>query len=111
MSEHKKPNTLKHKMHVMQAEAASISVAIHVAFILLAGSIVAVRWINKEAAEFAGENIDRPKLERCHLQMPVKVKNMQKKSRRPQVKTRMATAAQNAFQLPDMMSGKGLDSS
>ncbi|MCF7849352.1 MAG: hypothetical protein K9M45_10910 [Kiritimatiellales bacterium] len=110
MTDKNQPKTLKHRMHVMQAEAASISVAIHVAFILLAGSIVAVRWINKEAAEFAGENIDRPKLERRQLQMPVKVKNMQKKSRRPQVKTRMATASQTAFQLPDMTKGKGLDS-
>ncbi|MCF7849350.1 MAG: hypothetical protein K9M45_10900 [Kiritimatiellales bacterium] len=103
-------NTLKHKMHVMQAEAASISVAIHVLFIVLAGSIVAVRWINKEAAEFAGENIDRPKLERRQLQMPVKVKNMQKKSRRPQVKTRMSAAAKTSFELPNMSSmGLGLN--
>ncbi|MCF7849353.1 MAG: hypothetical protein K9M45_10915 [Kiritimatiellales bacterium] len=110
MKDKQPPKTLKHRMQIMQAEAASISVAIHVAFILLAGSIVAVRWINKEAAEFAGENIDRPKLERRQLQMPVKVKNMQKKSRRPQVKTRMSTASQTAFELPDMTKGKGMDS-
>jgi hypothetical protein len=101
---------LKHHMHVMQAEAASISVAIHVLFILLAGSIVAVRWINKEAAEFQGDNIERPKLERRQLQMPVKVKNLQKKSRRPKVKTRMATVTKSAFDLPNMK-GMGLDMS
>ncbi|MCF7849351.1 MAG: hypothetical protein K9M45_10905 [Kiritimatiellales bacterium] len=111
MARNPKKTTLKHRMHVMQAEAASISIAIHLLFILLAGSIVAVRWINKEAAEFAGDHVDRPKLERRQLQMPVKVKNMQKKSRRPQVKTRMSTAAKTAFRVPDMMKARGLDDS
>ena len=94
---------LKKKALVCSTEAAAISIGIHVLLILFAGSIVAIKYVQKRDAAFAGQNIARPKLERRQLQMPVKVQNMQKKSSRPKVTTRMASVSQSSFSLPDMM--------
>ncbi len=94
---------LKKKAMVCSTEAAAISIGIHVLLILFAGSIVAIRYVQKRDAAFAGENVSRPKLERRQLQMPVKVQNLQKKSSRPKVTTRMASVSQASFSLPDMM--------
>ncbi|QHI70757.1 hypothetical protein [Tichowtungia aerotolerans] len=94
---------LKKKALVCSTEAAAISIGIHVILILLAGSIVAIKYVQKRDAAFSGENVSRPKLERRQLQMPVKVQNLQKKSRRPKVTTRMASVSQASFSLPDMM--------
>ena len=96
-------NALKKKALVCSTEAAAISIGIHVVLILLAGSIVAIKYVQKRDAALQGENINRPKLERRQLQMPVKVKNLQKKSRRPKITTRMASVSQSSFSLPDMM--------
>jgi len=90
----------------MQAEAASVSIAIHILFFMLAGSIVAVRWLNKPEAEFTSENVERPKLERRKLQMPVRVKKMQRKSRRPAIKNRL-TFAKSTFR-PTSIKAVGL---
>jgi hypothetical protein len=99
--------SMKKKSMFCSAEAAMISVAFHVLLLLFAGSIVAIRYAQKHDASFAGENIERPKLERRQLQMPVKVQNLQKKSERPKVTSRMATAASSSFALPDL-GGMGL---
>jgi len=95
-------NALKRKSLFCSAEAAAISIGIHLLLLIFAGSIVAIRYAQKQAAAFSVENIERPKLERRQLQMPVKVQDMQKKSQRPKVTTRMATAAPSTFALPDM---------
>lgn len=94
--------SLKKKTMVCSTEAAAISIGIHVLLILFAGSIVAIKYVQKREAAFAGENINRPKLERRQLQMPVKVQNLQKKSSRPKVTSRMASASQSSFALPDI---------
>ena len=99
---------LKKKALVCSTEAAAISIGLHVLLILFAGSIVAIRYVQKRDAAFKGENVSRPKLERRQLQMPVKVKNLQKKSTRPKVTTRMASVSQASFSLPDTF-GMGTD--
>ncbi|MCF7848319.1 MAG: hypothetical protein K9M45_05665 [Kiritimatiellales bacterium] len=101
---------LKRKARLCSTEAALVSIVIHVLLLISAGSIVAVRWLTKPPAEFAGEEIDRPKLERRKLQMPVSVKNMQKKSRRPQIKSRMTAVVPSNFSLgalPQINLGQG----
>lgn len=107
--------SLKKKALVCSTEAAAISIGIHVLLILFAGSIVAIRYVQKRDAAFSGQNISRPKLERRQLQMPVKVQNLQKKSRRPKVTTRMASASQASFALPELGGvgtiGEGFDRS
>jgi len=106
---------LKRKARVCSSEAAAISIGIHVLLVIFAGSIVAIKYVQKRDAVFAAENIVRPKLERRELQMPVKVQNLQKKSRRPKVTSRMASVSQASFALPDMMGlgdiGGGFDRS
>ncbi|HKL22531.1 MAG TPA: hypothetical protein VJ904_12045, partial [Tichowtungia sp.] len=99
---HGQPDVLKKKTVVASSEAAAISIIIHVLLIIFAGSVVAVRYYLKPDAAFEGENIDRPKLERRQLQMPTKVKNLQKKSSRPKVTSRMAVPTKQSFSLPDM---------
>lgn len=105
--QHRAAGSLKKKSVFCSAEAALISVAVHVLLLLFAGSIVAIRYAQKQDASFAGENVERPKLERRQLQMPVKVQNLQKKSQKPKVTSRMATAAPSSFALPDL-AGMGL---
>jgi len=108
-SEHDVGGSLKKKAAVCSAEAAAISIAIHVLIIVFAGSIVAYEYIKRQDAAFEGQNVNRPKLERRQLQMPVKVQNLQKKSRRPKVNTRMTSASKSALALPDMSAlGMGL---
>jgi len=100
---------LKKKALVCSTEAAAISIGIHILLIVFAGSIVAIKYVQKRDASFSGENISRPKLERRQLQMPVKVQNLQKKSSRPKVTSRMASVSQSSFSLPDAM-GMGMGS-
>lgn len=101
---------LKKKALVCSTEAAAISIGIHILLIVFAGSIVAIKYVQKRDASFSGENIARPKLERRQLQMPVKVQNLQKKSSRPKVTSRMASVSQASFALPDAMGmGMGAD--
>lgn len=99
---------LKKKTLVCSTEAAAISIGIHILLIVFAGSIVAIKYVQKRAAAFSGENISRPKLERRQLQMPVKVQNLQRKSSRPKVTSRMASVSQASFALPDSL-GMGTD--
>jgi len=106
---------LNRKALVCSSEAAAISIGIHVLLVIFAGSIVAMKYVQKRDAAFSGENIARPRLERRELQMPVKVQNLQKKSRRPKVTSRMASVSQASFALPDMVGlgdvGGGFDRS
>jgi hypothetical protein len=105
----KSAGALKKKTLLCSTEAAAISIGIHVLLVLFAGSIVLIKYVQKREAAFTGENISRPKLERRQLQMPVKVQNLQKKSGRPKVTTRMVSASQSSFALPDItgMGGGG----
>jgi hypothetical protein len=99
--------SLKKKIVFCSTQAIMVSVGVHLLLLLFAGSIVAIRYAQKQDASFAGENIERPKLERRQLQMPVKMQKLQKKSQKPKVTTRMATAATSSFALPDL-AGMGL---
>ncbi|MCF7849026.1 MAG: hypothetical protein K9M45_09265 [Kiritimatiellales bacterium] len=104
-----KSKLLKRKTRLCSTEAALISIIIHVVLIISAGSIVAVRWLTKPDVAFEGDNTERPKLERRQLQMPVTVKKLQRKSRRPNVKTRMSTQKTRAsYFLPDKAKLDGL---
>jgi len=96
------PKSLKKKAMFCSTQAATISIAVHLVLLLFAGSWVALRIAQNRAGAFKGQNVGRPRLECRQLQMPVKLKNLQKKSRRPKVTTRMASAAPSSFSLPDM---------
>jgi len=101
---------LQKKARICSTEAAIISILIHIILLVSAGSIVAVRWLNKPEASFKGEKTERPRLKRRKLQIPVKVKKLQHKSRRPNIKTRLSTRKTRApYFLPDKSKLKGLD--
>ena len=96
------PDALKKKTLVCSSEAAAISIGIHVLLLIFAGSWVAIKYVQDKNNEFQGENIERRKLERRQLVLPTKVKNLQKKSSRPKVTSRMAVASKQTFSLPEM---------
>ncbi len=97
-------SSLQKKATTSSVEAILVSVVVHVLIIAFAGSVVAYEYIKRKDAAFEGKNIERPKMERRKLQMPVKLKKMQKKSRRPKVNARMTTASTPSLNLPDMSS-------
>lgn len=99
---HHSGGTLKKKTMVCSTEAAAISIVFHVLIIVFAGSIVAIEYAKSKNNQLSSSNIRRPKLERRQLQMPVKVTNLQKKSRKPKISSRMASASKSKFALPDM---------
>jgi len=96
------PDALKKKTLVCSSEAAAISIGIHVLLLIFAGSWVAIKYVQDKNNEFQGENIARRKLERRQLVLPTKVKNLQKKSSRPKVTSRMAVNTKQTFSLPEM---------
>jgi hypothetical protein len=95
-----------HRRHVCSAEAAAVSVGAHVLLILLAGSLVAVRYVHKRDAEM-DVVITRPKLERRQLQLPQKIERVRRTSRRPKMITTRAASSATSFSVPDFNEGEG----
>jgi hypothetical protein len=93
---------LKRKIRVCAAEAAVISIGIHLLLLSFGGSMVLWRIGRQQAAAFKSENIERPEPERRAAQLPVKIQEMQKKVTQPKVTARMAAAAETPFTLPAM---------
>lgn len=100
--------SLKKKSLVHSTQAAAISLAVHLAIVVFAGSFVAIEYIRKNS-EFEATKIDRPKLERRQLVMPTKTQELQQQSTRPKVTTRMAAINESSFKLPDMSGLDNLD--
>ena len=61
---------LKNKTRSYSAQAAITSFAVHLLLIIFAGSIVAVRYVQKQNAELIARTEARPKMERKKLQAP-----------------------------------------
>jgi hypothetical protein len=101
--------SLKKKTLLCSTEAAVISIGLHLALLLGAGSIVAIQYqLQAKNNQIQGTAVAKQKMERRALEMPVKTQQLQKKSSRPVVTTRMATAGQTAFTLPDMSALAGV---
>lgn len=94
-------NKLIRKRRVCSAEAAGASIVVHVLLILLAGSIVAVRHIEKRDAEL-DVVISEPKLERRQLEVPQKMERVRRTSKRPKIITTQAAASATEFSAPDI---------
>lgn len=83
-----------------------ITVAVHVALIIVAGSYVAMTLIKKEEPKFEGKKISRPKMKLKKLQVPIKVK----KIKQPKFQQKMAAPVKNTamdFKMPSMGGIKG----
>lgn len=73
----------KKKKRIVSSSAALLSIAIHVVLILVAGSMVALKYYKKKGAGFTVEE-QKPKLERRKLQMPVKTQPFIEQMSKPQ---------------------------
>lgn len=92
---------LAHRRHICSAEAVAISIGLHILLVILAGSVVAVRYVNKRDAEL-DVAITKPKLERRQLQTPQKIDRVRRTTRRPKVITTKAEASATSFSVPDL---------
>lgn len=93
---------LKSKTRSYSAQAAITSFAVHLLLILFAGSIVAVRYVQKQNAELIARTESRPKLERKKLQAPVaRVEQLQQRSLTSKLVSKKVSFANPKFILPD----------
>ncbi|AKJ64102.1 hypothetical protein [Kiritimatiella glycovorans] len=94
----------KYKKTHWTRNAALVSMIIHALFLFTAGSIVAVKVFKQAETTFEGSNRERPKMELRQLKIPVTVKNMQRRSRRPavQVQPRLAARTVAEQKMPDI---------
>lgn len=76
----------KTKKRIVSSSAAIISIGIHVALVLLAGGIVAMKFYKKNGAGFQVEE-QKPKLERRKLQLPVKTEPFIEQMTKPKLQT------------------------
>lgn len=97
----KKKDSLLKKTRLRSAEAAAVSILVHVLLILLAGSVVAVRYIQKRGAEL-NVVMTEPKLERRQMQMPQTLERVRQTSRRPKIVSTRVAADSTEFSVPDL---------
>jgi hypothetical protein len=99
----KNTDILKKKGRSSSVKAAATSLIVHALLILFAGSIVAVRYVQKMNAELTVSS-SPPKLERRQLQMPAKLERVQQSTRRPRIVSRSVSVASPEFTAPDLPS-------
>lgn len=97
------------RRHVCSAEAAAVSLLVHLLLVVLAGSLVAVRYVQKRDAEL-DVVIAKPKLERRQLQMPETKERVSRSARRPEIITTAAEAPAAEFFVPELSGQPGLSS-
>jgi|GEM_PF-2861082 len=92
----------KNKTRSYSAQAAITSIIIHSLLILFAGSIVTVRYVQKQRAELIARTESRPKLERKKLQAPVaRVEQLQQRSLTSKLVSKKVSFTNPKFILPD----------
>jgi len=96
------------KTRIRSAEAVAVSVLVHLILILVAGSFVAVRYVQKRDTEL-NVVMREPKLERRQLQMPETLQRVRKTSRRPKIISTQAAASDTKFSVPDLGGIGGFD--
>jgi hypothetical protein len=92
--------------------AMLVSIVIHAVVLLAAGGLVVSRIVQKDAVNFVGEEVERPKMKLRRLEVPVEVKKMQQRQK-PQLQQRLIAAgvAQRAMpeiKMPERRSGTGV---
>lgn len=95
-------SALKKKARIFSTEAAAISIGVHLLLILLAGSWVAVRYVQKQKAEITVYNKPAPKIERRQM-LPLpeqKLQRVRQTSQRPKIVSSRAAVSSSDFSLP-----------
>lgn len=91
---------MKRKFRFFAAEAAVLSIAIHLLLVFCAGSMVIWRVTREKEAAFKSENIERPEPEDRAVQLPVKIDEFQRNGAKPKMANRIVSAAERPFALP-----------
>ena len=91
---------LRRKLKFFAAEAAVLSIGIHLLLILCAGSVVIWRVTREKEAAFKSENIERPKIEDGAAQMPVKIDEFQRSGTKSTMAKRIVGTVERPFALP-----------
>lgn len=94
-------NFLKRRTRSCSAKAAITSVAVHLLLVVFAGSIVAVRYVQKQNAELIARTETRPKLERKKMPAVERVEQLQKKALTSKLISKKVSVASPEFVLPD----------
>lgn len=86
-----------------QYSALIISIAVHLAIILAAGTIVAVTVVQRQEAKFEGRQVARPKMQLKRLQVPVRVQQQRQAPKMTQRVTAQAVTTRSVdFKMPDI---------
>ena len=92
---------LKNKTRSYSAQAAITSFVIHLLLVIFAGSIVAVKYVQKQNAMLIAQTESRPKLERKKIQAPARVEQLQKRALTSKLISKKVSVANPEFVLPD----------
>ncbi len=92
---------LKKRTRSYSAQAAITTFFIHLLLVVFAGSIVAVRYVQKQNAELIARTESRPKLERKKIQAVERVEQLQKKALTSKLISKKVSMASPEFVLPD----------
>ncbi len=101
MKKRKLNTLLKNKNRFYSAEAALTSFIFHLLLIVFAGSIVAVRYVQKQNAELIARTESHPKLERKKLQAPARVEQLQKRALTSKLVSKKVSVSNPEFVFPD----------
>ncbi len=91
---------LTNKNRSYSAQAAVTSLIVHLVLIIFAGSIVAVRYVQKQNAELIARTESKPKLERKKMQA-ARIEQIQKKALTSKLVSKKVSIANPEFVLPD----------
>jgi len=92
--------TVGGKVRKMTAQAIAISIAVHVVFVLSAAFLTVIVIQSRQKVMFEGKK--NPSIPARKLEHSIRVKQMQKQVRKPQVLQRLVTEAPSKVALPPM---------
>lgn len=92
---------LKGRIRSYSAQAAVVTAAVHLLLILFAGSVVAVRYVQKQNAQLTASTEPRPRLERRKLQSPARIEQLQKRALTSRIVSKNVSFSNPEFVFPD----------
>ncbi len=96
-----KANSLRRKRRIVSTEAALASLLIHGLLLFTAGTVVAVRYVQKNRAEIAVQ-MEPPRLERRQIQTAPAMEQIRRTAGGPRIVSRAPSETMPAFPLPEM---------
>lgn len=94
-------NLFKNRIRSYSAQAAAVTAAVHLLLIVFAGSVVAVRYVQKQNAQLTAGTESRPRLERRKLQSPARIEQLQKRALTSRIVSKKVSFSNPEFVFPD----------